>query len=341
MRIVIAGGSGLIGRNLTRSLLEDGHTVLWLTRNPRLSDRAVIAAPPPAERTTRSFSGSGASRPGPIPVSWLAADARPEDELERHAPLDAAVNLAGTPIDGRWTPAKKRHILESRLRATAVLLELLARLPAEARPRVLISASAVEARLPVPPEAETDPTEAVLRERGLSFLAAVTRRWETAAGRAEALGLRTVFARFGVVFAGEGGAFPRLVLPYRLFAGGPIAGGRAWVSWVHIADVVGLIRLALEDATVVGPLHVTAPNPATMDAIGRAVAARLRRPHWLPVPAFALRLALGEMSDLLIRGHRVLPEEALARGYAFRFPTVETALQDLLSPPKAGSGPPA
>ncbi|MBT9252665.1 MAG: TIGR01777 family oxidoreductase [Brockia lithotrophica] len=340
MRIVIAGGSGLIGRHLTRSLLTDGHTVLWLTRNPHLFGRETVVSLPTTTRTNPSLSEStnspspesGALRPGPILIPWLTGNARPIDELKRYVPLDVVVNLSGVTIAARWTPSYKRRILESRLRATAELLEGMEHLPTEARPRVFVSASAVEARLPVPSDVETAPVEAVLRERGIDFLAAVTRRWEAAARRAETLGMRTVFARFGVVFAKKGGAFPRLVLPHRLFLGGPIAGGRAWISWVHIADVVGLIRLAMEDESVKGPLHITSPNPATMDEIGRAVAARLRRPYWLPVPAFAIKLFLGEMGDLLIRGIRVFPKEALARGYAFRFPTLEVALEDLLSP---------
>ncbi|RKQ84252.1 TIGR01777 family oxidoreductase [Brockia lithotrophica] len=340
MRIVIAGGSGLIGLHLTRSLLTDGHTVLWLTRNPHLFRRETVVSLPATKRTNPSSSEptnfpspeSDSLRPGPILIPWLTGNARPIDELKRHVPLDVVVNLSGTSIAGHWTPNHKRRILESRLRATTELLEVVEHLPTEARPHVFVSASAIEARLPVASDGETGPIEAVLRKRGIDFLAAVTRRWEAVARRAETLGMRTVFARFGVVFAKEGGAFPHLVLPHRLFLGGPIAGGRAWVSWVHIADVVGLFRLAMEDESVRGPLHITAPNPATMDEIGRAIAARLQRPYWLPVPAFAIKLVLGEMGDLLIRGNRVFPEEALARGYAFRFPNLEVALEDLLSP---------
>jgi len=213
MRIVIAGGSGLIGRHLTRSLLTDGHTVLWLTRNPHLFGRETVVSLPTTKRTNPSLSEStnspspesGALRPGPILIPWLTGNARPIDELKRYVPLDVVVNLSGTTIAGRWTPSYKRRILESRLRATTELLEVMERLPTEVRPRV-------------------------------------------------------------------------------------------------------------------------------MDEIGRAVAARLRRPYWLPVPAFAIRLFLGEMGDLLIRGIRVFPKEALARGYAFRFPTLEIALEDLLSP---------
>mgnify|MGYP000567454239 CR=1 FL=1 len=339
MRIVIAGGSGLIGRHLTRSLLTDGHTVLWLTRNPHLFGRETVVRLPEtkqvdssSESTDFTFQESSALRRGPILIPWLTGNASTIDELKRHVPLDVVVNLSGTPIAGRWNPSYKRKILESRLRTTTELLEIIECLPIEARPRVFISASAVEARLPVPSDVETAPIEAVLQKRGIEFLTAVTRRWEAAAREAETLEMRTVFARFGVVFAKEGGAFPRLVLPHRLFLGGPIAGGRAWISWVHIADVVGLIRLAMEDESVRGPLHITAPHPATMDEISRTIAARLKRPYWLPVPTFAIQLALGEMGDLFIGGNRVFPEEALARGYAFRFPTLEVALEDLLSP---------
>jgi hypothetical protein len=164
---------------------------------------------------------------------------------------------------------------------------------------------------------------------GDDFLARVAVEWEAAARPAERRA-RVVLVRTGIVLAREGGALPRLVLPFRLLAGGPIGDGAFWQSWIHLADEVGILRLALEDARASGPLNATAPDPARNRDLARAIGRVLRRPSGLPTPAFAVRAALGEMAEVVLASQRVVPSRALALGYRFRFPSLEPALRDLL-----------
>ncbi|ADU51556.1 domain of unknown function DUF1731 [Thermaerobacter marianensis DSM 12885] len=315
MRVVIGGGTGLIGSALAHRLLEDGHEVVVLTRSPG---------------TAAGGGGPEAAGPGHLRrVTWTAAPAGPGEPepawWEAVEGAGAVVNLAGESIAaGRWTPRQKERILQSRLQATRALVQAIA--AARRKPAVLVSGSAVGYYGPRGDEAidETAPP-------GTDFLSRVCVAWEAEARKAEEAGVRVALVRTGLVLAREGGALPRLVLPFRLGAGGPLGSGRQWVPWIHVDDLVGLIRFLLAAEGQEGPFNGTAPHPVTNRDFARVLGKVLGRPAWLPAPAFALRLALGEMADaLLLSGQRAVPRRALAEGFVFRFPEVEPALRDVL-----------
>lgn len=296
MHVFLTGASGLIGRALSASLLEDGHAVTGLTRRD--------GTPLPAG--VRRAVGDPA-RPGPWQEALAAAD--------------ACVHLAGEPVaDGRWTPERKARIEASRVESTRRVAEVLA----ERGPRVLVAGSAVGF---YGDRGDEPLDEGAAAGRG--FLAEVCQRWEAATRPAEARA-RVVHVRTGIVLAREGGALPKLALPFRLFAGGPVGGGAAWQPWIHLADEVGLLRLALEDGRARGPLNAAAPGAATSRDLARALGAALHRPSLLPAPAAALRLALGELAEVVLASQRVVPRKALDLGYRFRFPDLGPALRDLL-----------
>ncbi|HET7629606.1 MAG TPA: TIGR01777 family oxidoreductase [Bacillales bacterium] len=300
MHIALTGGTGFIGSAITDRLIANGHKVSILTRAPYDQN----------------------SREGVKYVQWLTEDSCPEQVL---ADVDAIVNLAGESINrGRWTTSRKARILESRLKATDAVLHLIKHL--HPQPRVLVNASAIGFYGTSEIQTFTEANESAADD----FLASVVTQWETKAAQAEALGVRTVFARLGVVLGREG-ALPRIVLPYKLGIGGTIGTGRQWLSWVHVEDVARMLLFAIENGEIRGPLNVTAPEPVRMKPFGQAVGDVLHRPHWLPVPAFALRMGLGEMSDLILKGQRVLPEKALSHGFSFKFPDLHQALSSILS----------
>jgi uncharacterized protein (TIGR01777 family) len=299
MHVFLTGATGLIGRALSASLLAEGHQVTALTRDPAAAARAL----PPG---VRAVAGDPA-RPGP----WQ----------EALAGADACVHLAGEPVaGGRWTAERKARIESSRVDST----RLVAGVIAAAGPRVLVAGSAVGFYGSRGDELLDEGAAA-----GQGFLADVCVRWEAATRPAEARA-RVVHLRTGIVLARDGGALPRLVLPFKLLAGGPLGDGAAWQPWIHLADVVGLLRLALEDGRVRGPLNAAAPGAATSRDLARALGAVLHRPSLIPAPAAALRLALGEMAEVVLASQRVVPRKALDLGYAFRFPALEPALRDLL-----------
>ncbi len=297
MRVFVTGATGLVGRAVCETLLSRGYAVTGLSRGSRASLPAGA----------RAVTGDPT-----LPGGW-------QDELAR---CDACVHLAGEPIAaGRWTSERKRRIRESRVRST----ENVAAVLRERGPAVLVSASAVGYYGSRGDEV-LDETSAP----GTDFLAEVTRAWEDAAlgaePRARVVRLRTA----GMVLAAQGGALPQLVRPFRLFAGGPLGDGAFWQSWIHVADEVGLVLFALEDPRVRGPLAAVAPEPVRNRDFARAIGSVLGRPSSLPMPAVALRLALGEIADVLLGSQRVVPRKALELGYRFRFPTIEAALRDLL-----------
>jgi hypothetical protein len=248
--------------------------------------------------------------------------ARPGAWQEALATCDACVNLAGEPVaEGRWTEARKRAIRESRVEATRNVASVVA-----ARgPRVLVSGSAIGYYGSRGDEALDESSRP-----GDDFLGRTCVEWEAAADAASPRA-RVVKVRTGIVLAREGGALPKLVLPFRMLAGGPVGDGSFWQSWIHLADEVGLLLLALDDARAEGPLDATAPGPVRNRDLARAIGRVLRRPSLLPTPPLALRVALGEMADVVLASQRVLPAKALALGYRFRFPTIEPALRDLLA----------
>ncbi|HEY7724461.1 MAG TPA: TIGR01777 family oxidoreductase [Anaeromyxobacteraceae bacterium] len=296
MRVFVTGATGLLGRPLCAALRRQGHAVVALSRARRPD------LPEGVEAVQGDPTGPGA---------WQ----------EALAGCDACVSLAGEPLAaGRWTADRKRRIRESRLLATRNVAAAVA----AGGPRVLVSASAVGYY--------GDRGDELLTESsapGAGFLPDLAQEWEAEAGRAAGRA-RVVLLRTGVALAREGGALPRLVLPFRLFAGGPIGDGAFWQPWIHVVDAVGLACWALGDERVAGPLNAAAPEPVRNRELARALGRALRRPSRLPAPAFAVRLAVGEMAEAVTASLRVVPRKALDLGYAFRFTQVDAALADLL-----------
>lgn len=251
----------------------------------------------------------------------------PPDEkgLADWGDLDAVVNLAGETINQRWTKRAKERILTSRVETTRQVVGLINR--GRLRTKTLINASAVGYYGPSPAGPLTEDAPG---GPGHDFLATVAQRWEQEADQAALGGVRVVKARLGVVLGPQGGALARMALPYRLYAGGTIGSGTQWVSWVHLEDAVRAIRFLAQEQNLRGPVNLTAPSPVQMKEFGQTMGQVLHRPHWLPVPSFALRLILGEMADLILKGQRAIPAKLLDAGFQFKFPELKSALEDLL-----------
>lgn len=298
-RVVVTGGTGFVGRALVERLVDRGDDVVVLGRR---------AGDPRAPR-------------GATSVAWTPdADGPWGDVVDGAA---AVVHLAGDPVmGGRWTPEKKRLILASRVDSTRALVAAMRR--ASARPPVLVCASAVGYYGPRSPDEAVDESA----PPGNDFLSGVCRAWEAAAIEAQALGVRVVRARIGVVLGRGGGPLAEMLPAFRRFVGGPLGSGEQVLPWVHLADVVGLLLLALDDAALSGALNVTSPNPASMRAFAAELGRALRRPSALRVPSFVLRAALGEAAQVVLTGQRVVPRRALDAGYAFRFAELRAALAE-------------
>jgi hypothetical protein len=298
MKIVVAGGTGFLGRPLLAALAADRHELVVLTRD--------ATKPAPA---------------GARAVHWLPnADTGPWAAEINGA--GAIVNLAGESIAARrWSAEHKRRILDSRVNATHSLVEAIR--AAAAPPAVLVSGSAVGYYGPLGDEIATEDTPA-----GSDFLARVCARWEAEAHRASGPNTRVVYIRTGLVLERDGGALPQMLPPFKLGAGGPVGSGRQYWPWIHRADWIGLVRWTIQTAAVVGPLNATAPHPVTNKEFARALGRAMHRPAFMPAPAFALRLMLGEMADaLLLSGQRAVPAKAEHLGFTFRYTDVETALR--------------
>jgi uncharacterized protein len=302
MRVVVAGGSGLIGRHLVGALVERGDSAVVLSRRPERARRGL----PPAAEVVGWRPGSGAE---------------PLVELLRGA--DGVVNLAGESVGHwPWTAATKRAIRDSRLITTREIVEAIAALPAADRPLVLVNASGSDMYEHVDAEPATEDGPIA----GDSFLARVCLDWEEEALRAQALGTRVVLLRTTLVLARGAPALERLLLPFRLFAGGRLGSGDQWQSWIAIEDAVGLILHALRSWDVSGPLNLAAPQEVRQRDFARLAGRVLRRPAWLNVPARLVRLALGEQATLALGSRRVWPAKALRSGYEFVVPRLDEAL---------------
>ena len=296
MKVAIAGGTGLVGKKLCHVLKARGDEVIVLTRGESKLEEDIHY------------------------VNWLGEE-KPEQALEG---IDAFVNLAGVSLnDGRWTEKQKKAIYNSRMDTTDEVLRIIESL--QTKPQALINASAVG----IYPTSTSAVYTEQSNEYATDFLGKVVAHWEQKANLATELGVRVCLARLGVVLEKETGALPLIVLPYQLFVGGTIGSGEQWLSWIHIDDVCGAILHAIEHTELSGPINFTSPNAKRMKQFGKIVGRTLNSPHWLPVPSFALKLALGEKSQLVLEGQYVVPEKLLQSGYQFKFPSVEDAIIDL------------
>jgi uncharacterized protein (TIGR01777 family) len=305
-RVIITGGGGLVGQRVAADLAAHQYEVIILSRNPD----QVVGLPAGVEA-----------------VGWDAATAEGWGHLADGAA--AIINLAGENLSGtsffpaRWTEARRRRIRESRRRAGEAVVAAVE--AASQKPGVVIQMSAVGYYGPQGDGLVTEESPP-----GDDFLALTCVVWEETTAPVVAMGVRRAVMRMGVVLTPEGGALKRLMLPFKLFVGGPMGSGRQWLSWLHPEDATRAIRLLMENPEAHGVYNVTSPQPVTNGQLGRALGRVMRRPYFMPVPGFALRLAFGEVAMVVLEGQRVLPQRLEASGFDFEYPQVETALAQLL-----------
>jgi uncharacterized protein (TIGR01777 family) len=298
-KVLITGGTGLIGSRLTELLLEKGYQVAYLSRRKPEGGRVKV-------------------------YQWDPEKVYVDEEAIRGA--DSIIHLAGAGVaDERWTARRKREILDSRTQSSRLLYEGLQRVPN--RVKTFLSASAIGIY-------GADRGEELLTETsspGNDFLAEVTKAWEGAVQPVAGLGIRTVLLRIGIVLSGKGGALVKMAQPVRLGAGSPLGSGKQWVSWIHVDDLCRLFMYALENPDVQGPYNAVAPEPATNEALTKQIAEVLGKPLFLPnVPAFALKLAVGEMAAAVLGSAKVSGQKVAQTGFTYQFPTLTPALRDLL-----------
>jgi hypothetical protein len=299
MKVLIPGGSGLIGNALTKSLLADGHELVILSR----SAQAKVAA-------------------GARLVKWDAkTPAGWSDELNG---ADAVVNLAGATLDHRWTNSYKKTAWESRENAGHAIAAAVEQV--EQKPRVLIQSSAVGYYGPRDDAPVTEDTPP-----GDDFLASICVAWEESSKAVEEQGVRRVVIRSGIVLSMEGGALPKLVLPMKLFAGGPIGSGKQVMSWIHIDDEVKAIRALIENDAASGVYNLTAPTPHSNREFVKTLGKVMGRPAIMPAPGFVLKIMFGEMSTVVLDGQRVMPERLKELGFKFEYEDLDAAFKDLLN----------
>ncbi len=306
MRVFVTGGTGLVGRRLIKLLVGRGDEVVLLTRRPSVAQEMF-------GNSCKAVSGD------PMQLGeWMKA----VDDC------DAVINLAGENIFARrWNAAFKQMLFDSRVLTTRHVVQALAAQPRrpDGSPKILVNASAIgfygyhaDEQL-----SEDSPP-------GDDFMANICIAWEKEARAIEATGVRCGLVRIGIVLDKEGGALKELMLPFKLGAGGPVASGRQYMSWIHHEDMTGILLFALDNASVVGPLNGTAPNPVPNKAFGKALGAALHRPAFVWTPALMLRMGLGGVAEIISQGQRVIPKKAMTLGYPFKFPTVEVALTNII-----------
>ncbi|MBY0526870.1 MAG: TIGR01777 family oxidoreductase [Gemmataceae bacterium] len=306
MRVFVTGGTGLVGRRLVRRLQEKKHDPVVLTRSAA---------------SAREKFGDGCTVVEGDPMqagAWM-------DEINT---CDAIIHLAGENVFAkRWDEAFKTLLRESRIKSTEHIVQALAKKPMTdaGQPKVLVNASAIGFYGPHGDEELNEDAPP-----GNDFLSQLCVAWEQAAKAAEVQGIRVAIIRVGVVLDKEGGALAKLLTPFKMCVGGPTGSGKQWVSWIHHDDLVGLFLLPLENASASGPLNGTAPQPVTNRDFGYALGRALGRPAVLPTPGFALKLMLGEVSDVILTGQRVFPKKPLGLGFAYKFKTIDEALADIL-----------
>ncbi len=306
MKVVIAGGTGFIGRALSHDLATKGNQVMVLSRNPATH----------RERTNQAVSLCHWNPAGG--VDW-------EKVLEK---TDVLVNLVGESVaTARWTKKRKQQLTESRVNTTSRLVQAMSTMSNP--PRILVNASGIGFYGPQDDAPVNEHSAA-----GAGFMADLSVAWEREALKARDFGIRVALLRIGLVLGKDGGALQRMIVPFKAFAGGPILPGNQWVSWIHIQDIVELIHWIMTHDSLEGPINATAPSPVTMQEFCNKIGLALHRPSWLPVPQFALRMLLGELSSLMTTGQRVEPAVAMNSGYCFKYPTLQPALADLLTQEK-------
>ncbi|REE67257.1 hypothetical protein A8990_14413 [Paenibacillus taihuensis] len=297
MKVAVTGGTGYVGSLVVKALLARGDEVWIISRS----------------------SNKQTAKPGLHLLSWQELASNPA-KLEG---VDAIVNLAGESINRRWTKEGKHAILQSRLDAARAIEQFVSAV--DVKPRVVVNASGISIY------GNSAPDEAAADESSPSrihdFLASVVEKWETAADHIPVD--RLVKLRIGLVLGMHGGAFPKMMLPYRLGIGGRMGSGKQWIPWIHEDDMTRLILFCLDNPNVTGPVNACAPEPVTNDEFGRAIGKASGRPHWFPVPAFPLKAALGELSILLLEGSRAVPRKALDNGFTFTYSTIGEALKQL------------
>lgn len=302
--IFITGITGLVGSTLAQTLLTQKREVIGQVR------------------------GKSSRRPARNNVTWDLLRSRPtDDSVIADAKLDAVVHLAGDPVFGLWTKAKKKRIHDSRVVGTRNLSEYLAALPPERRPKTLVCASAVGYY-----GDRADETLTESSEPGEGFLAETCVKWEIAAEAARTAGIRVVHLRIGIVLSGKGGALKAMLPPFKLGLGGKLGNGKQWMPWIALEDLIEVILHALDNPDLSGAVNAVSPGPVTNEEFSRALGHALRRPAGLPAPAFVLKMLPGGMGqEMLLASERVVPEVLLKRGFGFQFPTLEHALQHALT----------
>jgi uncharacterized protein (TIGR01777 family) len=306
MKVAITGATGFVGSRLVERLGELGHQIVVLTRNP---ERARRVFPAEAFRNLEVVAYTPAES-----GSWQ----------ESVAGCDGVVNLAGAPIaEERWTPARKQEILDSRKLGTEKIVGAIA--GANPKPSVLVNSSAI-GYYGASETATFDETSPA----GEDFLAQVCQVWEAEAEKVKQTGTRLVIVRTGIVL-GMGGAMAKMLLPFKLFAGGPLGSGRQWFSWIHRDDLVNLILRSLAQPDMQGVYNATAPHPVRMDEFCKVLGEAINRPSWLPVPGFALEALLGDAAQVVLEGQQVLPKRTLESGFEYKYPTLLPAVQQILT----------
>ncbi|MGD1905252.1 MAG: TIGR01777 family oxidoreductase [Leptolyngbyaceae cyanobacterium] len=306
MKVAITGATGFIGRHLVQRLQQAGHGVVVLARNE--------------PKARRLFPEVAFPNVTIVPYTPLALG----DWQQALSACDGVLNLAGTPIAERWTPAYRQLLRESRIATTQILVEAIA--AANPQPSVLISASAIGYY----GTSETMVFDEVSVPAETDFLSQLCQDWEAAAKGVEAAGVRLVIPRIGIVL-GQGGALGRMLTPFRMFAGGPIGSGRQWFSWVAIEDLTNLLIQALTDSQMQGIYNATAPNPVTMTQACEALGQALNRPSWLPVPDFVIETLLGDAAVVVLKGQKVLPRRTQATGFTYQYPQVTAAMKAVVA----------
>jgi len=310
MKIVIAGGTGFIGRHLCHLLMNEGHSIIMLSRHPD-------DTPAPANTHARVIQWDG-RKDG----SWATCCEGAE----------VVINLSGAPIaDKRWTSERKRELVDSRVLTTQVLLASIAKW--NSKPHTFLTASGVGFYGDRASEEVNEDSPS-----GRGFLAELCQAWEGAAKQGEVLGLRVLPVRFGMVLGLNGGALPKMAFPFRFFLGGPVLPGSQFVSWIHLTDLSRLILWLITNPSISGPVNGVAPDPVTMREFCERLGQAMKRPSWFPVPGFLLHMALGELADILTTGQRVYPKRALEGGFTFLYPRLPSALGAVFAESKTKGG---